>query len=541
MSELKIKVNEKSLIANLRLAFTDSMTVISELMQNGRRARASRVDIAFDAPRKTLYVADDGCGIDDLQKLLTVAESGWDEATKSQETPYGLGFLSALYACSQIRVISRGTMTLLDTKKLLAYEPAVLETENVMAAQTVISLIGFKGSLDEVKRRVEDYAAGFAIPVSFNGVEIERPDALDNGLFVETEVGMMSVGGIHRGKAGSCGNAYGWMCGYLQGHQVFAPRSGRHDGITIVHFDPTKYFGRMPDRNCLVNADEATAQVKVVIARLWREHLREQFAALSQEDFVEIYLEAVQIFAPELLNELDFIPGYFVGKVEDYPIKSEDYTPAISPVVRRTDLESGTVTLYAEPDDLDYTDGESARAWMFLYAKKATVLTKALPEGHWAGPFLVDLDDADMGLELIEPGNKGSLHGHYVGGNVQLCAAYKLSSPLAGEVVIEQDAICDPEHGFIVPAKSTCGEVVQQAGRYIGENESFDETCRDQDWEEMENLICRLRSKSPEEFFAQLLKKIDLRWTSGADQQLFGKAFRVEISPEGQVTVAAAA
>ena len=515
------------------------MTVISELAQNARRAGASRVDIAFDEPKHTLYVADDGCGIDDLQKLLTVAESGWDEAVKAQETPYGLGFLSALYACSQIRVISRGTMTLLDTKKLLAYEPAVLETENVMAAQTVISLIGFKGSLDEVKRRVEDYAAGYAIPVSFNGVEIERPDALDNGLFVETEVGKMSVCGIHRGKFGSCDNS---LYGYLQGHRVLVDSHYRVCDRTVIHFDPTKFHGRMPDRSCLVDADAAREQVEMVYTRIWRGHLSERFSAMSPEDFVETYLCAALKFAPEMLNELDFIPSAFLATVEDYPTIFEQSPFAFrAPApVRRADLESGRVTLFAKPDDI-CDEGDTAREWMFLYAKKAMMLKMPLPEGHWANPHLVDLTADGVEIELIEPGKVGTFSGRYIcQTEVQLCAAYKLISPKAGEVVIEGNAIYDPELAFVVPNGESCGEVVQQVSSYIDEYDCFDDECCDQDKDEMANLLCRMRTDSPEAFFAEVLKKINLKWVTGADQQLFGKGFRVEISPEGQVTVAAA-
>ena len=538
--ELQLKVNEKNLLANLRHAFTDRMTVASELMQNARRAGASRVEIAFDEAAQTLTVSDDGCGIADLQNLLTVAESGWDQATKDRENPYGLGFLSGMYACDFVHVASRGTLTVLDTKKLLAGEAGASESSPVMTDKTIISLVGFAGTVAEVQGRVEKFACGYALPVFFNDQEIERPDALDNGLFVETEVGMMSVYGIHRGEAGSCGDS---MYGYLQGHRVLSDRHYRATDRTVIHFDPTKFHGRMPDRNCLVDAEAAQKQVKEVHTRLWREHLRERFAAMSPEDFVRTYLNATRKFTPELLNELDFIPTEFLAQAEDYPIISDQasFSPHNKPFpVRREDLESGRVTLYAEPEDL-YEEGNSSRDWMFLYAKKALVLQKSLPEGHWAIPHLIDLTDDGVGLELIEPGKVGTFSGRYIcQADVQLCAAYKLISPQAGEVVIEDDAIYDPERGFVVPAGECYGEAVRQVSSYIDENDCFDDECCDQDKDEMTNLLCRLRTDSPEAFFAEVLKKINLKWVTGADQQLFGKAFRVEVSPEGRVIVAAA-
>ena len=118
-TETALKVNQGNLVKNLRFSFTDSCTVIAELMQNARRAGATQVEIDFAPETKTLVVRDDGCGIDCYQTLFTIAESGWDAEVVEQEHPFGLGFLSALFACGHLEVESKGGRIFMPTGSVL--------------------------------------------------------------------------------------------------------------------------------------------------------------------------------------------------------------------------------------------------------------------------------------------------------------------------------------------------------------------------------------------------------------------------------------
>jgi hypothetical protein len=60
--KIQIRSNETNMLKNLRYAFTNRYTVVSELMQNARRARASYVAINYDPRAERLVVRDDGCG-----------------------------------------------------------------------------------------------------------------------------------------------------------------------------------------------------------------------------------------------------------------------------------------------------------------------------------------------------------------------------------------------------------------------------------------------------------------------------------------------
>ncbi|WP_204336359.1 ATP-binding protein, partial [Proteus mirabilis] len=89
-------------VKNLKFAFSNFSTFLAELIQNSRRAGASMVDIRLEG--KSLTVIDDGQGVQDFQKLFTIAESGWDAQTQSLENPFGMGFTSALFACEVLKV-----------------------------------------------------------------------------------------------------------------------------------------------------------------------------------------------------------------------------------------------------------------------------------------------------------------------------------------------------------------------------------------------------------------------------------------------------
>ena len=77
---IQVQINEEGALRNQRHAFTDRFTLVSELLQNGRRAGARHIELNHDAASQVLIVRDNGRGITDFQKLLSFHESGWDGA-----------------------------------------------------------------------------------------------------------------------------------------------------------------------------------------------------------------------------------------------------------------------------------------------------------------------------------------------------------------------------------------------------------------------------------------------------------------------------
>jgi hypothetical protein len=101
--------------------------MLNELMQNSRRAKATQVVFEFSPETQILRVTDDGCGIDSIETLLTVAESGWDAEVMAIENPFGLGFLSALFACSHITVVSKSGSLCCATADILSFKPVAVK------------------------------------------------------------------------------------------------------------------------------------------------------------------------------------------------------------------------------------------------------------------------------------------------------------------------------------------------------------------------------------------------------------------------------
>jgi HSP90 family molecular chaperone len=103
MSTIRLQTNQNRLIANLRNAFTQA-SMLGELLQNARRAQARHIHV--DVEGDTLVVSDDGTGIANLQTLICIAESDWDEELKERENAFGMGVLSTLYFARSLHVHS---------------------------------------------------------------------------------------------------------------------------------------------------------------------------------------------------------------------------------------------------------------------------------------------------------------------------------------------------------------------------------------------------------------------------------------------------
>ncbi len=63
---MKLELNQSNAMRLLADAFTGRRTFVNELLQNARRAGASK--IVVHSEKNLLHVFDDGCGVSDFQK-----------------------------------------------------------------------------------------------------------------------------------------------------------------------------------------------------------------------------------------------------------------------------------------------------------------------------------------------------------------------------------------------------------------------------------------------------------------------------------------
>ncbi len=118
-------VNENKLYQVINRFFTDPRNLLGELIQNACRAKADKIEILMGKEKEygipgdyTLYIQDNGTGINDLKALLGIAYSDWDAAVENQE-PAGMGFLQLVASAYSVKVHSAFGYMFIDCDRFL--------------------------------------------------------------------------------------------------------------------------------------------------------------------------------------------------------------------------------------------------------------------------------------------------------------------------------------------------------------------------------------------------------------------------------------
>lgn len=291
---LRVDVNLSALLKNFGEVFSGETIWIRELLQNGRRAGATRIDLFTDrSDPNYLMIADNGCGIADLQALLTMGRSGWQPELIENENPFGLGFYAALYAASAVEIRSRGQRLMLNTKRVLAgdgVEPSPCETRD----GTVLVLHLKKPLPDSFKECLEGVVSGFPAPIFLNGAPLARPYALNvwKGLRFDLQdaVALVQLDPDLRYEKGIT---------FLQGLILAKGNDPRRSwpnfdrrGIQVfVHLHGERWRVRAPDRDALYDNGETRERIEALqqgILRAAADHIVAQGEA---ERYFECLLE----------------------------------------------------------------------------------------------------------------------------------------------------------------------------------------------------------------------------------------------------------
>ena len=93
---IRARLHEKAIQVMTSMFNASIEDILIELVQNGRRAGASRLRITVKRNRTsyTVSVSDDGEGFADPQDMLSYGKSGWREAVVRSENAAGMGLLS---------------------------------------------------------------------------------------------------------------------------------------------------------------------------------------------------------------------------------------------------------------------------------------------------------------------------------------------------------------------------------------------------------------------------------------------------------------
>ena len=205
---IRARIHE-SAIKRVTRTFAATLTdAFSEILQNSRRAGATRVRVALTGPADsgplTVTVTDDGAGIADAGVLLSFGENGWNEDLVAAEDAAGMGMLSlARRGCT---VSSRpragngqpapGWRVELLPEHFLGEAEAQVQPDDT-APYPCGTAVTFKTSesenADTVRQAIGTAAWHYPLPVVFENVpatpaggeELERRAFLDGALHAE--------------------------------------------------------------------------------------------------------------------------------------------------------------------------------------------------------------------------------------------------------------------------------------------------------------------------------------------------------------------
>jgi hypothetical protein len=454
--------------------------------------------------------------------------------------------MAAIYAAERVVIASCGKRIDIDTNDLLDFQDidVVADAEGPVQGAR-ITLQGWTLDERQTKAALANYARGFPIPVVCNGEPLSRPDALDGGrVFTDTEVGKLCVRAIeHPLDPGARALGVDRNQVYLQGLPISLGDGYPAAPHNVIHLDPRRFTGRMPDRSALVDQEDAMQQVRAAVSNAWKARLRRLKAALSAADFAALaYPTALSWGCLELFDDVDDLPPQVLSIADVYPLHRcewEDGNSAYSgPLVSRNAIEAGRIKVLAldEEDDDGERNGRSWKAEMYAFLHQAVLFDGNLPQSHWIHRVVTDLaaDQVKVTLEGAEPAVS------FIGNTlwqvpVVVCDGYTLNGPLGpmpgyvpwyGRVATSEE---DPV--IVYPRQSQRTEVVRQVDAFWdGQDERYLETEEEQ---EETRLLRFIRSRFPGEHTTVLhglLADLDMRSYPG----LYGGRFEVHVGqPEG--------
>ena len=536
-------VNETRFLEHMRTLFSTSTTVLAELLQNGRRAGANRIDFDYDEATSSLTIMDNGCGISDFRTLITVAESGWSEETMASEKPFGIGFFSVSFSAESIVVESRGRKIEFSSDDLVAKRQIAVQPSSFIGG-TRISLVKCKLDQEKIRNALGNYARGFATPVFWRNEEVPRPHAQASLNGVTTPVGFVHVPGIHGDAKAVHYEPHGFV--YCQGLPVsvadFSNVYLRAVGdVQVVHVDHLVYSPRMPDRDSLIDAKKAASDFDAVLKGLWREHILAKKSELPNVEFVEEYWSIARaVGCLDVMSDVPVLPKHVVHYAGETPVllrDGDDYMYQVKENVTLEQVQTGAVTLcndfYVDEGGADFAKMMFAKAAGFLF------VSRMLPANHWVNDYLRDIEEEEVrvsGKVVVQ----GDFSGRWVDGAVKLVD--KLSVTLGGKTIEMDEPFSLGTNWesavFMVPRTIAANGfstsyVLRQQSTYVDGDEIFCGTDFDLDCEKFDDFVAILAGEPGSETIEKCLK------SAGACRKtnLRNKAFLVRFDEEGNLTV----
>ena len=155
-------------------------TILTETLQNARRAGATSVDIEIigTTPNMTMTIRDNGHGITNLAVLVTFGASSWDEYTDVAENAAGMGMFSL--ASRGVTVRSRGHKVTLSREVFTGNADAAVLPDPDAPAGTELM---FPITEEHAANLVRQAARFYPVPVRLNESQVPQECLTDKAVY----------------------------------------------------------------------------------------------------------------------------------------------------------------------------------------------------------------------------------------------------------------------------------------------------------------------------------------------------------------------
>ena len=353
---MKLAVNQQNALKLLADAFSNRSTFITELLQNARRAGATLIDISTTANGRTLIITDNGCGVSDFSKLMTLCDSGWGADVQESDAPYGVGFLSAIMSSVEFSVASKGQTLSAVTADLLNGNAATLNVDSYAPEVGTTIVLSLKKPLEY--RVLHDAALAFPVDIQYNGTLCARPLALDKAPYKQELPGIGTLV-----WTGDCDARYISVprCA-LQGLPIRLDSEwgpvGNHYSCTAwgLHLDSSVFRGRMPDRESVIGDD--FKWIKEPVKQAQHQLFRERFLAANGRPHYDLYAVAARANMQDLIDSVTEVPERVFleldGSITSIPVGDNSDCSDVREVVHKSSKGSVKLSHYPDSDDTDY-------------------------------------------------------------------------------------------------------------------------------------------------------------------------------------------
>lgn len=179
---MRVQVSPKTIEKASRLFNATLTDVINELLQNSRRAAASRIDIEITkaGDRAWLTFEDDGNGIFNNGISIVLGESNWDEKTLNSEDPAGMGIFAL---ASRGAIIESAMQRVALTEAHFCGREEFTVERSDRAVGTKISFALSSEELQSIHKIVESCAYYYPLPVYFARNVVKQSKFLQAALY----------------------------------------------------------------------------------------------------------------------------------------------------------------------------------------------------------------------------------------------------------------------------------------------------------------------------------------------------------------------